>query len=694
MRQYKIFIEGDTFDKGTGGLPNEGKVTTKIAPVDIEDANSEIEKGELVLDPKTGALHKALGKPHSKGGTPVNLKNNSFIFSNFKGLAIDNKQKKLFEFKMGGSKAKNNTPAKILEREVDLKHHNKMADILQNEKKFDTPTLNAAKLMMLRNLEKAGQVAFIQESKKGDQIPDFAQETAPIYSKDTDQKISQSMQYLQEGGWGNIFGFQPPKKDVALTPAKGNFFVYGPNGEILKEMDANGKLVKDFGVKLPVEKKTPVVQPKTTFVPTNVGSPTDPTIYDKANALYAKAEKSKSKADVLEFQKYFHENFPNVAKQIVGADPDVTTYGKKMGYGKDDLRSNEEGLWGKRTIQYKDALNKLQVKPETPIQKTAIQVPQKDKVTITTPEQSQWTPPIGSGTKPGEAEGIVDPTNYNTKLSTWQKFNALIPFYRAATVKTQYPLRQHQESVIPQFENINAQPQINQANQGYFNAANILRTLNPNQAASYMGQLAGNRIDTTNQILGNVQNQNIQTQNRQKEMAAESLNKDAAQNRMFDKDFYDKTQTAIKNRDELKQAYEQQGIQGINDMMSKKLAFDSWMNTQQQYKGAKTYVDKNGIQHYQGTALYTPKAGFWGNTVQYNPAGIDWKTYQSTQNNKDDNFEAQVKTLRESFPGASDADILKFMTGKGNQKALSGYSQSQLPPQKMGGRIRTKNKLY
>ena len=676
MRNYKIFIEGDIFDKGTGALPKESKITTKIAPVAVEDANSEIEKGELVLDPKTGALHKALGKPHSKGGTPVNLKNDSFIFSNFKDLAINKDQKKLFEFKLGGNKAKNNTPSKILEKEVDLEHHNRMVNILQNEKKFNAPTLNAAKLMVLRNLEKAGQVAFLQESKKGSNVPEFAQNTAPIYSKDTDMKISQSKQYLQVGGIGG-------GASEGLPENYGSYYTYGPNGEILKQFDKDGNLIKDFNVTIATQNATIPTQQVKSRANASTNQPPYPDTWinykDKTNR-----------------QSYTAPSWIN--PKDFYATPGLIDYMKTLNDYKgidNDMGKADDSHWGWR---HQAALEKFfprgkKIAPPEALPPIVPTIPS----TIPLPGNPLNRPVVG-GNKAGDAEGLIDPTTYNTKLTPWQKFNAAIPFYRAATIKTQYPIRQHQESVIPQFENINAQPQLNQANQGYFNAANTLRTLNPTQASSYIAQLAGNRIDSTNQILGNIQNQNAQTQNNQKGLAAQSLNNDAAQNRAFDKQFYDSTQTAIKNRDDLKQAYEQQGVQGINDMMSKKLAFDSWLNTQQQYRGKATYKDKDGIQHYQGNALYTPKPNFWGNTVQYNPAGIDWKTYQSTQNSKDNSVDediALLKAYKEAFPTMSEDNLAKLVNGNKNRRAIKNYSEAQ-PPQKMGGKfkIRTKNKLY
>src|SRR5687767_14101852 len=104
----KIYIEpqGKSYPYNTprtesdGSLPTPPEISSKIKAIDKNKANAEIEKGEIVLDEKTGTLHKALGKPHSKGGTPVSLNNSNFIFANYKPLAINNQEKEIFEFKI------------------------------------------------------------------------------------------------------------------------------------------------------------------------------------------------------------------------------------------------------------------------------------------------------------------------------------------------------------------------------------------------------------------------------------------------------------------------------------------------------------------------------------------------------------------------------------------------------------------
>ena len=71
----------------------DDSVNYKLSKVkNRRDANAEIEQGEIVRQdlPNGGTLlHKALGKKHKNGGIPVNLPDNSFIFSNYKSTSLN-----------------------------------------------------------------------------------------------------------------------------------------------------------------------------------------------------------------------------------------------------------------------------------------------------------------------------------------------------------------------------------------------------------------------------------------------------------------------------------------------------------------------------------------------------------------------------------------------------------------------------
>jgi hypothetical protein len=193
---YKVF--------GGEQLSQVGKnlfdVNTTVKPIDEEDANVEAEKGEVLLQPD-GSVFKVLGKSHSKGGTPLNVPNGSFIYSKFKPLSIDKESKELFGFKEGGKyKSAKNTPAELLKREVDIEHHNTLLEVLKSDK-HDLLSKKSSQLMLEKNFDKLGKIAYLQEEKKGfpQGLPTFSEGTAPIESEDVEEGEARENQYKMGG---------------------------------------------------------------------------------------------------------------------------------------------------------------------------------------------------------------------------------------------------------------------------------------------------------------------------------------------------------------------------------------------------------------------------------------------------------------------------------------------------------------
>lgn len=184
-------------------------INASISPIEREDANLEAEKGEVVLKPDLSGIFHVRGKKHSQGGTPLNLDQGSFIFSDDPKLHINDHEKKMFEFKKGGFVSKRlNTPARIIKREVPLQKYNSSSDIIKNQdNRNDKIAQNSAALMLGKYQEKIGQVAYVQEAKKGfpTGIPDFSHNTAPIYDPKTKAEVEQNPQYMQQGGFSNPY---------------------------------------------------------------------------------------------------------------------------------------------------------------------------------------------------------------------------------------------------------------------------------------------------------------------------------------------------------------------------------------------------------------------------------------------------------------------------------------------------------
>jgi hypothetical protein len=156
-----------------GGNDPEIKVNRTLKPTSKENATLEAELGETVITNLQGEgipeFYNIGGKPHSKGGTPLNLPANSFIFSKDKSLHIKDED----VLKMFGKtpKKKGYSPAE-LSKSFDL---NKYREILIDPN-ADKKSKETAEMMIKNYNLKLGSLALVQESMKGfeDGIPAVA----------------------------------------------------------------------------------------------------------------------------------------------------------------------------------------------------------------------------------------------------------------------------------------------------------------------------------------------------------------------------------------------------------------------------------------------------------------------------------------------------------------------------------------
>jgi len=154
------------------GQPN-AKVSRTIGAVPREEANLEAEGGETVVGNLDGSMmpsfKKIVGPRHTNGGVPLNLPDDSFIFSDTKSMKISDPHiLKMFNkpAKKGGY-----TPAE-LSKKFDI---NKYREVLQNPDS-DKIERKTAELMIKNYVLKLGALALAQESKKSfpQGIPEIA----------------------------------------------------------------------------------------------------------------------------------------------------------------------------------------------------------------------------------------------------------------------------------------------------------------------------------------------------------------------------------------------------------------------------------------------------------------------------------------------------------------------------------------
>ncbi len=145
-----------------------------ITAVPKEEANLEAEGGETVygdLNGDTFPEHKIIKGPrHSKGGVPLKLPDDSFIFSDTNSMKI-NDPNILQMFNQPDRKGKGVTPA-TLAKQYDIDSYRK---ILQDPNS-DKIAVRTAELMIRNYNMKLGALALAQESKKGfpQGIPEMA----------------------------------------------------------------------------------------------------------------------------------------------------------------------------------------------------------------------------------------------------------------------------------------------------------------------------------------------------------------------------------------------------------------------------------------------------------------------------------------------------------------------------------------
>ncbi len=205
------------------GFSNEGSdnITLKrtLAPVPRDKANVEAEKGEVAIaDMNFDGIPEHFvvgGQRHSSGGTPLSLPADSFIFSDTQKMKIKDRDI-LDRFNMGKGSF---TPADIAKKFNLNKYRQMLYD--KDADKIQTDTAE----MMIQNYNlKLGELALVQESKKGfpQSIPTIAMPYLETQGIDPSQLLPQQQQdevpaqsYAKYGGI--------PKAQDGITGA-GNFF--------------------------------------------------------------------------------------------------------------------------------------------------------------------------------------------------------------------------------------------------------------------------------------------------------------------------------------------------------------------------------------------------------------------------------------------------------------------------------------
>lgn len=227
---YSLNQYGSNYDN------KQTKIKQTLKRVPREEANLETEGGETVLtDLNNDGLYNFYsisGPRHSQGGVPLNLPNESFIFSDTPSLKMTKEEMK----EMGIKSKKRLTPAQISKRYDLNKFFGKI-----NDEFADDIQLNTAELMLNKNRMSLSKLAFLQERKKNfeDGIPSTAYPFLLSQNVDPFTIKNKNLPKAQRGNFETLFPdlIVPPYNQQNLGTLNQNEL--GAYGNITKEQLEN-----------------------------------------------------------------------------------------------------------------------------------------------------------------------------------------------------------------------------------------------------------------------------------------------------------------------------------------------------------------------------------------------------------------------------------------------------------------------
>jgi len=505
----------DTTGLKTGDL--DTPLNHSIKPIDRKDANVEVEKEEIVFTPDFQLL-KVRGNTHAKGGTPVKLEDRSFVFSNFKKKQISKKDAELFKFKEGG------TPSKVLSKEINIDHHNKMLAILQDPKQ-NTIAKTTARKMLEKNLPRIGQIAFIQEEIKGfpQGVPNFANSEVP-----QDQPKYMEQQYKQGGLFKAYQGIQVPRGRPTDTT-----HLFNIGTKEIRDTSLIPKIVKRFKVQ---------------------GVPAFETLSNSTNVRKANSNRDKIlQFEDPEFQKIAISLFKTMKPEEIVASGHAS---------KDNLEKLKKMYEPYKKAKYSYVLPQG-VDPNLPPVKN-----KKEELTIPITPPTSPVNPYQENKKDPVVPPVreqMDEYQNDVNRSFEQDFSLYNDFYKALSLRKMNPMR-IQETYNPlELERINKQPIVNSINNQTYVANRTQQGYSPVQGRSNQSRTFGNSLDAIVQAEGNVYNQNIGISNQEAQINNAGFNAVNNKNQYLDKAYYDEFTQGEASFDNAKE-------------MGRDKAFQNWMN--------------------------------------------------------------------------------------------------------------------
>lgn len=626
--------------------PEDDKITESMKPIDPAVANIEAEKGEYLAKPGLTGLYKITGEKHSAGGTPLYAEGGSFIFSNDPSLAINKQERDAFGFKGGSSTAKSkNTPAQILGKNVDPKDYNAYIATLQSPD-TDRIAKTTAGLMLEKLQQKLGQIAYVQESKKGEKPPDFSQGTAPTTQPEF-QNIGEKMSEYNYGGMYPYGGVTNPNDSIDPSDAyPGGSTKLGritPKGVSNTFNYPNGvpQLIKDWK--------------------------------DKTGIDLSGMDSGQAQGAMYDWAM---KNNPQMLRNMWSSYGN-TAQGQKQGLNYDFDNLNDKQLQDARRAYVDNDLGVRTIGPQQARTPANPGIPPIGPLTPNTPLDIK-PPTTGLPEVPGTNQpNPTLPYQIKGKLTDAQIANLGYLGLQSLNINRYYPTRQQVSLPQARLDQINVQPYLNNVN-NQAHEQYELASLQPRTSSLIGSNIRGSSIDQANQAIGNVANQNVQIGNQQNLTNLQQMTQQVMANSQFNNQYYNQVQATNQNFDNERRFANNQFMGNLNNYQSQQDQL-AWQLASVNKYGMRQVTDpKTGKTYNLPTPLYQPT----NNGIQYN--GDVASMYMASNYNRINTPQEIAQTYKQfKDSGMPDVEAQRIVSAiirsRGNQTTGQGPFLTQNP---------------
>ncbi len=643
-------------------------------------SNVEIEGGEIVMKPDMTALFKAVGKRHSKGGMDVLLPSESFVFSDFKDLGFTDKDLETFELKDGGKNSRN-TPADVLKKNVDVKHYNSMVNILEDPYKDDLSKKTAA-MMLEKYIEMLGNIAYVQEGKKGfpDGTPAFSMGTAPVYHPSVKADVEQSKQYAKAGGTiknpyklqqGGISGYDPMelmRQMQAIQQAK------------LQAQQQQNQQIGDLYLN-PAQRRSNIA---TTSAPAKPAPPvTPPPQNQSTTAQQATKVSNKWGLHPGDQIPIFQDRFgvSNAADKISNLD----RFADMLGYtGPKDNKAFQQWLYnsspenkaiidkwhtkygqpnagkpvdGNIGIRWQNAMNEMLM----------AKIPQKKVDLSRGPLPNVPNRPIGMAESltPGAVDGEKElGKRADWRFTPWQKLSQLWNWGQYANVKRYMPFRSRYNATYVDPALVNPEQAVGDVQASTNQQLSSLSSVNPILRGAQSSHLAGQAMNAAPGIRSQYDNQNANILNQTRQYNNQTRNNESLVNMGNDQQYWREMVEGRKNFDNMR-----------------------------------TYTANNAMNNVLRDVETNQKLAYNLLTQNRPVYGYDWDSgnfYRNPANILDvdsNSINSRYSALQELIDGITDPTEKAKQAIKLEGLKVFGTARNDPPPYKKGGKVK-KNPYY